>query len=398
MSSAQPIQTLIPEDFSEFERSLVKKTEVALVDGLALERWTRDPNRKVEFHLLTLNRKYDLPNKAYGYFGNVLISGRQLTALGARQEVEFGKITGPNPEQRLKDFVLRHFLNTANWTYPDGDPGGFTFKQMVYCTADGRCGRYSDDQLTNVQDWNRIGPDYRWSLFTCYLHDFVIYLGPKKIILKEAVAVVQHPDFIHIVENPRPGYKLEVGVGYPFIDWAPIPNFFGFGPGKFDWAVKTFQFFLRDNNEVLCEMDFVAGARPKKVFDFHAALPSPSGANGGKRQSVLGLAEGAIASGKRVDYLYRRQRVFYCARLQPVEQANPSIPFRERDRHCSGFCFEMQLFGHLLRDRRDLIFNAMKATSNYHCVASLVRIHVHTRPPGKVSRKTQRHSPAFQIR
>ena len=96
MASPQLIQVSIPSDFSEFERSLVKKTEVALVDGLALERWSRDPNRKVEFHPLTLNRKYDLPNKAYGYFGDVTISGRQLTALGARQEVEFGKITGPN--------------------------------------------------------------------------------------------------------------------------------------------------------------------------------------------------------------------------------------------------------------------------------------------------------------
>jgi hypothetical protein len=94
MSSPQPIRTSVPADFSDFERSLVQKTGVALVDGLALERWTRDPNRKVEFHLLSLDRKYDLPNKAYGYFGDVLISGRQLTTLGARQEAEFGRITG----------------------------------------------------------------------------------------------------------------------------------------------------------------------------------------------------------------------------------------------------------------------------------------------------------------
>ncbi len=73
------------------------KTKAALVDGLALERWTRDPNRKVEFHELSLNRKYDLRNKAWGYFGEVAIGDRKLTALGARQEVEFGKITGPIP-------------------------------------------------------------------------------------------------------------------------------------------------------------------------------------------------------------------------------------------------------------------------------------------------------------
>src|SRR4051812_37682100 len=130
MATPQLINTSIPQDFTAFERSLVEKTEVALVDGLALERWTRDPNRKVEFHPLSLNRKYELQNKAFGYFGDVTIGGRRLTALGARQEVEFGRIAGKNPEQRLKDFVFRQFLNTAHWTYPDGDPGGFTFKQI----------------------------------------------------------------------------------------------------------------------------------------------------------------------------------------------------------------------------------------------------------------------------
>ena len=267
--------TTIPQDFSTFERFLVEKTEIALVDGLALERWTRDPNRKVEFHLLDLDRKYDLVNKAYGYFGDVTIQGQRLTALGARQEVEFGKITRPNPEETLKEYVLSEFLNNASWTYPDGAPGGFTIKQMLNCSIDGVYGRYPIDQLDKVRDWNEIGTKYRWSLFTCFLHDFVVKLGPIKKGLKEAVAVVQHPDFIHIVENPKPGYKLEVSIGYPFIDFAPIPNFFGFGPGKFNWAVKTFQFFLRENNEVLCEMDFVAGARPKKVFDFGPSVPCP---------------------------------------------------------------------------------------------------------------------------
>src|SRR5262245_21289440 len=104
IESRQSTRTSVPADFTEHQRSLVRKTETALADGLALERWTRDPDRKVEFHELSLNRKYDLPNKAYGYFGEVTIGERRLTALGARQEVEFGKIPGPNPEQRLKEY------------------------------------------------------------------------------------------------------------------------------------------------------------------------------------------------------------------------------------------------------------------------------------------------------
>jgi hypothetical protein len=84
-----------------------------------------------------------------------------------------------------------------------------------------------------------------------------------------------HPDFVHVVPNHKPGYKLEVAFGYPFIDYAPIPNYFGFGPGKFNWAIKTFSFLLRDNNDVVCNMDFIAGARPQKVIDFGPFVPCP---------------------------------------------------------------------------------------------------------------------------
>jgi hypothetical protein len=161
---------------------------------------------------------------------------------------------------------------------------------MLYCDAEGKLGRYPKDQLANPQDWTLIGTKYRWSLFTVFLHDFVVKLGPITKHLKEAAALVQHPDFVHVVENPRPGYKLEVAFGYPFIDFAPIPNFFGFGPGKFNWAVKLFSFLLRENNEVRCDMDFAAGARPKKVFDFGKSVPDPLYGGAAALQAItLGL-------------------------------------------------------------------------------------------------------------
>ncbi len=266
---------IVPAGFSAHDRFLVEKSELAIVKGLQLERWSRDPGRTIQKFALELNRPYALANKAWGYFADVTISDNKLSALGCIQQVEFGKISGSNPEERLKEYVFKHFLNTSSWVYPDGDPGGFTMQQMLYCEADGTCGKYSADQVSLARDWREIGSKYRWSLLTIFLHDFVIYLGPMKKVLKEAVAVVQHPDFVHVVTNPKPGYKLEVAIGYPFIDFAPIPNFFGFGPGKFDWAIKTFSFLLRDNNEVRCDMEFVAGARAKKVFDFGAHIPDP---------------------------------------------------------------------------------------------------------------------------
>jgi len=275
MTTPRPAAITVPEDFTAHERFLVEQTEIATIKGLQLERWSRDPTRAIKQFPLDLNRAYRLPNHAWGYFSDVTISGQTLSALGVLQQVEFGKITGPQPEERLKEYVLGRFLNTSAWVYPGGDPGGFTIQQMLFCEADGTCGRYPADQLTAARDWREVGTKYRWSLLTIYLHDFVIYLGPVKQVLKEAVAVVQHPDFVHIVPNPKPGYKLEVAFGYPFINFAPVPNFFGFGPGKFDWALKTFSFLLRDNNEVRCDMEFVAGARAKKVFDFGPHIPDP---------------------------------------------------------------------------------------------------------------------------
>ncbi len=265
----------IPDSFSALDRFLVEKTELALDEGMDLQRWCRDPNRPVAEFPLDLNRPYALPNKAFGYFSDVTIRGRCLPVIGVRQEVEFGRATGPRPEEQLKRYVFEKFLPSAHWTYPDGHPGGFSLEQMLYCTADGTLGCYPPEERATVQDWALIGPKYRWSLFTVVLHDFVVRLGPMAKRFKEAVAVVQHPEFVHVVENPAPGYKLEVAVGYPFIDYAPIPNNFGFGPGKFDWAVKLFSFRLRDNNEIRCDMDFAAGARPKKVFDFGKHVPCP---------------------------------------------------------------------------------------------------------------------------
>lgn len=273
----KPSPLTIPADFTPRERLLVQETEIAIAKGLELEAWTRDPATKkaLKRFELPFTRKFHLQNKAWGYFADVCIAGKTLTALGVLQEIEFGKITCPNPEQRLQDYVLGRFLRTSSWVYPDGDMGGFTVQQMLYCDIDGVCHRYDPCTTADVRDWRDLGRKYRWSLMTMYLHDFVMYFGPFKKALKEAVAVVQHPGFVHVVPNPMPGYKLEVAIGYPFINFAPIPNYFGFGPGKFDWALKTFSFLLRDNHEVRCDLGFVAGARARKVFDFGAMIPDP---------------------------------------------------------------------------------------------------------------------------
>ena len=266
----------IPEDFKELERMYIRRTEEAIASGLELERWARDPERRIEETMLPPYPNATLPNKQWCYFPSITIQGKTLTAIGGRQEVEFGKIIGPNPEEQLREYVFRDFLNDATWLYPNGEYGGFRIEQLVYCRANGSHGRYRLDQKTKIRDWRKLGRVYKWSLFTILLNDFAFRMGKTKVpfIPPEAVTVVQTPEFMHVVENPKPGFKLEVAIGFPFIDHAPIPNFFGFGPGKFAWAIQTFSFLLREDNTVRCDLDFIAGPRPKRVFAF-GKLPCP---------------------------------------------------------------------------------------------------------------------------
>jgi hypothetical protein len=275
MAAPLSAYSAVPADFTAHERMLVEKTDQAVADGLPLERWCRDPDREIDQMRLDLKRRYALPNKALAYFSEFTVRGETKSLVGVRQEVEFGKLQRPDAEELLERYVLTQFLPTSHWTRDDGRTGGFTYEQLLYCTADGQLGRYPREERSSVQDWTLIGPRYRWSLFTVFLHDFVLKMGPLSRQLQEAVTVVQHPDFIHVVERPAPGYRLEVAIGYPFIDFAPIPNYFAFGPGKFDWAVKLFAFRLRDDGQVRCDMDFAAGARPTRVFDFGEGAPCP---------------------------------------------------------------------------------------------------------------------------
>lgn len=247
---------------------MVEKTEEAIRDGIQIERWCRDPKRQIKEEKLDLKKTFALPNEAYGYLGFLPMNGKQESVMGVRQVVDYSRVIGPNPEQQLTDFVMREFLPRAHWKYPDGYKGGFDIEQSLYRNAKGEYGRFAEESRVGCVDWRQLGPEYTWSLLTVQIHDFVMKFGPYLKRFNEAACVVAHPDFVHIVEKPKKGYKLELSVGYPFVAFAPIPNIYGFGPGKFGAAVKLYSFFLTDDNRVECTMDFAAAPRCSRVFDF----------------------------------------------------------------------------------------------------------------------------------
>ncbi len=46
MTATRPAAVTVPSDFSAHDRFLVEKSELAVVKGFELERWSRDPTRE----------------------------------------------------------------------------------------------------------------------------------------------------------------------------------------------------------------------------------------------------------------------------------------------------------------------------------------------------------------
>ena len=269
-----------PDSLTDHDRMLIDKCEVAGRDGVLLERWCALRGDGREEFALDLGQTFALPNRAEGYFGTITLNGAEQAVMGVRQYVEFARVSKrQDAKQLLKDFVLGEFLSRSHWTNPDDTPGGFGIKRTLFRTVDGQYGKFAEGDQVGAMDWRDIGTRYRWVLLTIRLWDFGMNMGPVNKKLEEAVCVTPRAEFMHVVENPTAEDALMVSIGYPFIEYAPIPNYFGFGPGKFGLAIKLFSFYLTNDNRIRVTMDFAATPRAQKVFDFWGLDPVYGGAD-----------------------------------------------------------------------------------------------------------------------
>lgn len=275
----------IPAGFSEQDQFLIEKTEEALVNGAELAAWRDGPKPGTRTFPLNLVKKFKLENRAEGYFGHTTIAGRARTIMGATQYVKFSKLDRPDATSILKEFVLKEFLTRAHWTWPSGYPGGFTVEKSLYQRADGSYGKFGPFEANGCIDWRDLvgsgdsgaaGNElYKWVLLTLQIHDFTMGMGPFEKRLREAACVSPAAHFMRVREHPSEACVLSITVGYPFVEFAPIPNIFGFGPGKFGIALKFFTFELMRNGDLNTSMDFLAAPRCEKVFDFGPSIPDP---------------------------------------------------------------------------------------------------------------------------
>ena len=257
------------------QQFLVARTDEAIRDGLQLARWCRETDVDSFSFPLDLGKQFRLANRPTGYYSSLTISGRQVSVMGCRQRVEFGRGARKATRQDVIDFMAAEFLPRSHWTYPDGAPGGFTVHQDLYRDAAGNAGAFPEAERPGCVDWRRLGPDLEWVMLTVNIHDFVMEFGPFKKRLDEAACVAPHAGFVKMIENPSPEVAFEYSIGYPFVKFAPIPNFFGFGPGKFGNAVKLYSMRLGHDGQVGLDMDFAAAPRCRKVLDFGPSWPDP---------------------------------------------------------------------------------------------------------------------------
>jgi len=259
------------EAFSDHDRFLIQKCEDAIRDGITLEKWCKSDETRRKFALNP--GTFKLPNRAEGYFGNINLNGTARTVMGCRQYIDFARCDHPQAAELLTEFVLGQFLSRAHWKNKDGHAGGFGVSRSLYKTMDGEYGQFSAAERQGAMDWRELNSKYQWVLLTVLIHDFSLKMGPLKFYLNEAACVVPLPEFLHVVKNPSPEYVLEVSIGYPFIDYAPIPNIFGYGPGKFGIAVKLFSFYLTADHQIKAVMEFASAPRAAKVFDLGGLDP-----------------------------------------------------------------------------------------------------------------------------
>ncbi len=275
MADPSPAQSPVPasEPLTATDRMLIDRVNEAIDEGAQLERWCR--STRLNLFPLELNRSFRLPYRAYGFFDNLAISGKPYSVMGCVQDVDFDQVPLAGAAERMEDFVLGYFLPRAHWVYPDGQPGGFGIVQNLYQTVAGQYGKFPPSCAEGCIDWRDLGRTYNWVMTTMLLHDFVMQMAGIKKKLNEAVCGVIHPSFVHITPDAGEHELLDVSIGYPIVRYAPIPNFFGFGPGKFTIAVKLYSFVLSDTGQIKVRMLFAAAPRCEKVFDFGPRIPDP---------------------------------------------------------------------------------------------------------------------------
>ena len=285
--------------------AVIETVEGFLRDGLALKQWWTHADATNSYaQRVPLDREFNRPAGAYGFFDQVQLQGGPLPIMGNVQDMFYDQPKSPAVSRaataewmrdQIREFVLHYFMRVSAFREPEAfvpeqlmaPPAylqrfswcaqedilrrGFGFRQLYYkLKATGEVGKFPTRERPAIIDLREIGTKYEWIVLRVRIFDFNFTFkpfgpgGPAVVVpLNEHSNLIMSSEFIEDEQNPEPGLLGRYGLGYAFVREL-TPSLTAYGPGEFRAAIETFRFDVLESGQVRVRMVFVAD-RPQRV-------------------------------------------------------------------------------------------------------------------------------------
>jgi len=285
--------------------AVIETVEGFLRDGLALKQWWTHADATNSYaQRVPLDREFNRPAGAYGFFDQVQLQGGPLPIMGNVQDMFYDQPKSPAVSRaataewmrdQIREFVLHYFMRISAFREPEAfvpeqlmaPPAylqrfswcaqedilrrGFGFRQLYYkLKATGEVGKFPTRERPAIIDLREIGTKYEWIVLRVRIFDFNFTFkpfgpgGPAVVVpLNEHSNLIMSSEFIEDEQNPEPGLLGRYGLGYAFVREL-TPSLTAYGPGEFRAAIETFRFDVLESGQVRVRMVFVAD-RPQRV-------------------------------------------------------------------------------------------------------------------------------------
>ena len=260
--------------------SLIENAEIGHQNAVALLNWWSDKEFSGSLHkqkkLVKTTRGPQL-ELSY-FFDNLTLRGKETSAMGCFWRTRFTHDPKApiEPPAALEMFIRRSFPKACLGS--ETDPlRGFEFKVLRHKRKGlPEYGVYAKENP--LEDLAEIGTNYDWIVLEAEVHDFFHHaMGPgaaarwMKKKQKMSSFILAHEDYLTSFHPQEPDAVGESCFGYSFLPLAPCDSFFGYGPGKFQAAVKQFRFILQKNGDLDVHMSFLVAPRSEKILSLGSA-------------------------------------------------------------------------------------------------------------------------------
>src|SRR5258708_22548 len=180
---------------SDEDRAVIDIVEGFLSDGLALKRWWENADATNSYaQRFPLDREFNRPASAYGFFDQVQLPSGMLPVMGNVQDMFYDQPRSPAGEQgvaadwmreQMRESILHYFMRISAFREPEAyvprrpvvPPGylerlslcpqedirrrGFGFRQLYYKLKDtGAVGKFRTRERPAIIDLREIGTKY----------------------------------------------------------------------------------------------------------------------------------------------------------------------------------------------------------------------------------------------